>query len=159
MTATEKGSTDYKTFIQFSCKSSNNILKSQDRRRMICRACRVQAEHRIIIRKRGNNKLCNSSRLNVLNSNKGKKRAFNKNSPRRKCSDWEDFLSASSRLADYGRVTGDVELRVLGCRVDILGTNCDQCRSTVQCCFTSTETVRLIRTEIPGRPSRLSHSW
>ena len=45
---------------------------------MICRACRVQAEHRIIIRKRGNNKLCNSSRLNVLNSNKGKKRAFNK---------------------------------------------------------------------------------
>ena len=30
--------------------------------------------------------------------------------------------------------------------VDILGTNCDQCQSTVQCCFTSTETVRLIRT-------------
>ena len=30
--------------------------------------------------------------------------------------------------------------------VDILGANCDQCRSTVQCCFTSTETVRLIRT-------------
>ena len=45
--------------------------------------------------------------------------------------------------------------------VDILGTNCDQCRSsTVQCCFTSTETVRLIRTESPGRPPRLSHnSW
>ena len=42
--------------------------------------------------------------------------------------------------------------------VDILGTNCDQCRSTVQCCFTSTETVRLIRTEGPGRPPRLSHS-
>ena len=42
--------------------------------------------------------------------------------------------------------------------VDILTTNCDQCRSTVQCCFTSTETVRLIRTEIPGRPPRLSHS-
>ena len=36
--------------------------------------------------------------------------------------------------------------------VDILGTNCDQCRSMVQCCFTSTETVRLIRTESPGRP-------
>ena len=36
----------------------------------------------------------------------------------------------------------DVELNVLGCRVDILGTNCDQCVSTVQCCFTSTETVK-----------------
>ena len=34
--------------------------------------------------------------------------------------------------------------------VDILGTNCDQCRSTVQCCFTSTETVKLIRTESPA---------
>ena len=42
--------------------------------------------------------------------------------------------------------------------VDILGTNCDQCRSTVQCCFTSTEPVRLIRTKSPGRPPRLSHS-
>ena len=42
--------------------------------------------------------------------------------------------------------------------VDILGTNCDQCRSTVHCCFTSIETVRLIRTESPGRPPRLSHS-
>ena len=42
--------------------------------------------------------------------------------------------------------------------VDILGTNCDQCRSTVHCCFPSTETVRLIRTESPGRPPRLSHS-
>ena len=41
--------------------------------------------------------------------------------------------------------------------VDILGTNCDQCVSMVQCCFTSTETVRLIRTESPGRPPRLSH--
>ena len=30
--------------------------------------------------------------------------------------------------------------------VDILGTNCDQCLSMVQCCFKSTETVRLIRT-------------
>ena len=47
---------------------------------------------------------------------------------------------------------------VLGCRADILGTNCDQCLSTVQCCFTSTETVRLIRTGSPGRPPRLSHS-
>ena len=42
--------------------------------------------------------------------------------------------------------------------VDILGTNCDQCRSMVHCCFTSTETVRLIRTENPGQPPRLSHS-
>ena len=42
--------------------------------------------------------------------------------------------------------------------VNILGTNCDQCWSTVQCCFTSTETVRLVRTESPGRPPRLSHS-
>ena len=30
--------------------------------------------------------------------------------------------------------------------VDILGTtDCDQCLSMVQCCFTSTETIRLIR--------------
>ena len=30
----------------------------------------------------------------------------------------------------------------------------------VQCCLTSTETLRLIRTESPGRPPRLSHnSW
>ena len=43
----------------------------------------------------------------------------------------------------------DVELNVLGCRVDIFGTNCDQCVSMVQCCFTSTETVRLIRTGEP----------
>ena len=49
---------------------------------------------------------------------------------------------------------GDAELHVLGCRFDILGTNCDQCRSMVQCCFTSTETaVRLSRTDSPGRPS------
>ena len=48
----------------------------------------------------------------------------------------------------------DVELNVLGCRVDILGTNCDQCVCTVQCCSTSTETVRLIRTGSPGRPPR-----
>ena len=42
--------------------------------------------------------------------------------------------------------------------VDILGTNCDQCVSMVHCCFASTETVRLIGTESPGRPLRLSHS-
>ena len=40
----------------------------------------------------------------------------------------------------------DIEINVLGCRVDILGTNCDQCVSMVQCDFTSTETIRLLRT-------------
>ena len=52
----------------------------------------------------------------------------------------------------------DVEFNVLGCRVDMLGTNCDQCVCTVQCRFTSTETIRLVRTGSPGRPPRLSHS-
>ena len=42
--------------------------------------------------------------------------------------------------------------------VDILGTSWDQCTSIVQYCFTSMETVRLARTESPGRPPRLSHS-
>ena len=42
--------------------------------------------------------------------------------------------------------------------VDILGTSWDQCRSMVQYSFTSTETRRLVRTDIPGRPPRLSHS-
>ena len=41
-------------------------------------------------------------------------------------------------------------INVLGCRVDILGTDCDQCVCMVQCCFTSTETIRLIRTGRPG---------
>ena len=50
------------------------------------------------------------------------------------------------------------ELHALGCRVDILGTNCDQCLRMVQCCFTSTETIRLIRTASLGRPPRLLHS-
>ena len=52
----------------------------------------------------------------------------------------------------------DIELDVLGCRVDTLGANCDQCVCTVQCCITSTETVRLIRTGSPGRPPRFSNS-
>ena len=52
----------------------------------------------------------------------------------------------------------DVELNVLGCRVDILGTNCDQCMCMVQCCFMATETIRLIRTESPGWPPQHSHS-
>ena len=38
------------------------------------------------------------------------------------------------------------------------GTNCDPCLSMVQCCFTSTETARFVRTECPGRPPQLSHS-
>ena len=40
----------------------------------------------------------------------------------------------------------------------MLGTNCDQCVCVVQCCYTSTETVRFVRTGSPGRPPRLSHS-
>ena len=44
--------------------------------------------------------------------------------------------------------------------VDILGTSWDQCRSTVQYSFTSTETIRLVRTDSPGRPPRLlNSSW
>ena len=42
--------------------------------------------------------------------------------------------------------------------VDILGTSWDQCQSMVQYSFTSTETRRLVRTDRPGRPPRLSHS-
>ena len=42
--------------------------------------------------------------------------------------------------------------------VDILGTSWDQCRSMVEYSFTSTETRRLVRTDSPGRPPRLSHS-
>ena len=42
--------------------------------------------------------------------------------------------------------------------VDILGTSCDQCQSMVQYSFRSMETRRLIRTDSPGRPPRLSHS-
>ena len=44
--------------------------------------------------------------------------------------------------------------------VDILGTSWDQCKSMVQYSFTSTETVRLVMTDSPARPPRLSHcSW
>ena len=42
--------------------------------------------------------------------------------------------------------------------VDILETSWDQCRSMIQYSFTSTETRRLVRTNSPGRPPRLSHS-
>ena len=90
---------------------------------------------------------------------------------------WTKFLTLSTRQllwswiivnTKYQPVYGwksVVSLRWWWCRtsrprmsLDILGTNCDQCPSMVQCCFTSTETVRLIRTESPGRPPRLSHS-
>ena len=66
---------------------------------------------------------------------------------------WLNFFVVA--LAAYD---DDVELNVLGCRVDTVGTNCDQCVCMVQCCFTSTGTIRLIRTGSPGRPPRLSHS-
>ena len=77
------------------------------------------------------------------------------------------FESVSARISNRSvgghhescdDVDDDMELNVLGCRVDILGTNCDQCVCMVQCCFTSTETIRLIRTGSPGRPPRLLHS-
>ena len=42
--------------------------------------------------------------------------------------------------------------------VDLLGTSCDQCQSMVQYSFTSTETIRLVRTDSPGRPPRHSHT-
>ena len=42
--------------------------------------------------------------------------------------------------------------------VDILGTTWDQCQSMVQYSFTSTKTRRLVGTDSPGRPPRLSHS-
>ena len=43
---------------------------------------------------------------------------------------------------------GEVELYVLRCQLTLyLGTNSDQCWSMVQCCFTSTETIRLFRTK------------
>ena len=43
--------------------------------------------------------------------------------------------------------------------VDILGTNCDQCRSMVQYCFTSTETVRLLRDGEKGGGGRGVWTW
>ena len=42
--------------------------------------------------------------------------------------------------------------------VDILGTSWDQCRSVDQYSFTSTEARRLVRTDSPGLPPRLSRS-
>ena len=68
------------------------------------------------------------------------------------------FIKSRVQVWVTVRDDDDVELNVLGCQVDILGTNCDQCVCMVQCCFTSTETIRLIRTGSPGRPPRLPHS-
>ena len=42
--------------------------------------------------------------------------------------------------------------------VDMFGASWDQCVSMVQYCFTSTETIRLVETESPRRPPRLSYS-
>ena len=53
----------------------------------------------------------------------------------------------------------EVLLNVLRFRLtDILGTRWDQCRSMVQYIFMSMEARRLVRTDSPGRPPRLSHS-
>ena len=57
-----------------------------------------------------------------------------------RCLTYYRFVNPSMPRGD-----DDVELDVLGCRVGILGTNNDQCLSMVQRCFTSTETIRLIR--------------
>ena len=55
---------------------------------------------------------------------------------------------------------GEVELHVLGCRLtyytQLLGTDCDKARFNVA--LRPQKTVRLIRTESPGRPPRLSHN-
>ena len=48
----------------------------------------------------------------------------------------------------------DVELNVLGCRADILGTNCVHCSVLLHV----HRHHKLIRTRSPGRPPRLSHS-
>ena len=61
-----------------------------------------------------------------------------------------------SQLHIDGPLSGDASCPRMS--VDILGTSRDQCRSMVQYSFTSTETRRLVRTDSPGRPPRLSHS-
>ena len=69
----------------------------------------------------------------------------------RSCS---EFNVANFSLS-YRTSCDEVMLNVLRCQ---LGTSCDQCRSMVKYSFTSTETRRLVRTDSPGRPPRLSHS-
>ena len=71
---------------------------------------------------------------------------------------WTQLVWLSKEECRWSHDDDDVELHVLGCRLNVLGTNCDHCLSMVQCCSTSTETIRLIRTGSPGRPPRLSHS-
>ena len=77
----------------------------------------------------------------------------------------------SSWMARVGRLTqwADLVIQILTVQfscvawcprmsADILGTSWDQCRIMVQYSFTSTETRRLVRTDSPGLPPRLSHS-
>ena len=53
----------------------------------------------------------------------------------------KDMPVKSTATTDRFNDDDDVELNVLGCRVDvILGTNCDQYLCMVHCCFTSTDT-------------------
>ena len=70
---------------------------------------------------------------------------------------WRE-LGAPARQTFYHVVytVCTVPLCCLMSSVDILGTSGDQCRSTVQYSFTSTETRRLLRTDITGRPPRLT---
>ena len=81
------------------------------------------------------------------------------------CSRVSSFLMCSLSLIMLSAPNNGKHRRRWWCRascprmsVDVLETRCDQCRSMLQCCFTSTEAVRLIRTESPGRPPQLSHS-
>ena len=71
-----------------------------------------------------------------------------------------DCLQACPCIFQPGNCAGrgSEGVNVVVCPAGILGTNCDQYLSTVHCCFTSTETVRLFRTGSPRRPPRPSHS-
>ena len=73
-----------------------------------------------------------------------------------------DTKAVNKRQRHQENSDGDVEHNVLGCRLTyyflLLGANCDHCVYMVQCCFTSTETIKVIRTGSPGRPPRLPHS-
>ena len=71
---------------------------------------------------------------------------------------WQNVSAWCNHTGWLGVEHSHVEFNVLGYGVDLLGTNSDQCLSMAQCCFTSTETVRLIRTGSPGWPPQLSHS-
>ena len=77
--------------------------------------------------------------------------AFNKPQPGRynifsyHCALWSCFILGS-------------QLWIYSFQCCLSGTSWDQCVSMVQYYFTSTETVRLVRTDSPGWPPRLSHS-